>query len=76
MAKPGRNDPCPCGSGNKYKKCCLPKEEAEKRAALADEQANREEGTMARRFDVHYLKEALAERLARTGHDDEDDEID
>jgi len=25
--KTGRNDPCPCGSGNKYKKCCLEKEE-------------------------------------------------
>ena len=23
-AKVGRNDPCPCGSGKKYKKCCLP----------------------------------------------------
>lgn len=21
--KPGRNDPCPCGSGRKYKQCCL-----------------------------------------------------
>jgi len=21
-AKVGRNDPCPCGSGNKYKRCC------------------------------------------------------
>jgi preprotein translocase subunit SecA len=20
--KPGRNDPCPCGGGKKYKKCC------------------------------------------------------
>ena len=20
--KPGRNDPCPCGSGRKFKKCC------------------------------------------------------
>jgi len=20
--KVGRNDPCPCGSGNKYKRCC------------------------------------------------------
>ena len=20
--RPGRNDPCPCGSGKKYKKCC------------------------------------------------------
>ena len=25
MSKPGRNDPCPCGSGKKYKKCCLAK---------------------------------------------------
>jgi preprotein translocase subunit SecA len=24
---PGRNDPCPCGSGEKYKKCCYPKYE-------------------------------------------------
>ena len=25
-AKVGRNDPCPCGSGKKYKNCCLNKE--------------------------------------------------
>lgn len=25
--KVGRNDPCPCGSGKKYKKCCLQKED-------------------------------------------------
>jgi hypothetical protein len=25
--KIGRNEPCPCGSGNKYKKCCLRKHE-------------------------------------------------
>lgn len=24
--KVGRNDPCPCGSGKKYKKCCMRKE--------------------------------------------------
>ncbi len=24
--KIGRNDPCPCGSGKKYKKCCMGKE--------------------------------------------------
>jgi len=22
ISKIGRNDPCPCGSGKKYKKCC------------------------------------------------------
>jgi hypothetical protein len=26
MAKPGRNELCPCGSGKKYKKCHEPKE--------------------------------------------------
>lgn len=25
MSKTGRNDPCPCGSGKKYKKCCIDK---------------------------------------------------
>lgn len=28
-ARVGRNDPCPCGSGKKYKICCLRKNEAE-----------------------------------------------
>jgi uncharacterized protein YecA (UPF0149 family) len=23
MKTPGRNKPCPCGSGKKYKKCCI-----------------------------------------------------
>ena len=33
--KVGRNDPCPCGSGQKYKKCCLAKDEAARSAELA-----------------------------------------
>lgn len=28
MSQIGRNDPCPCGSGRKYKKCCLTQQEA------------------------------------------------
>lgn len=38
MAKIGRNDLCACGSGKKYKKCCLAKDEAlahQARAAAA-----------------------------------------
>lgn len=27
MSKVGRNGPCPCGSGKKYKACCLEKDE-------------------------------------------------
>jgi len=35
MAKAGRNEPCPCGSGKKYKHCCLPKDEASEREQFA-----------------------------------------
>ncbi len=31
MTRIGRNAPCPCGSGRKYKKCCLEKDLAERR---------------------------------------------
>jgi hypothetical protein len=31
----GRNDPCHCGSGKKYKQCCLEKDEAAARQARA-----------------------------------------
>ena len=27
--KTGRNDPCPCGSGKKYKKCCWTKDQSQ-----------------------------------------------
>lgn len=37
--KLGRNDPCHCGSGNKYKKCCATKDEAAHSAKLAEELA-------------------------------------
>jgi len=32
---PGRNDPCHCGSGKKYKHCCLAKDEAAERQKRA-----------------------------------------
>jgi hypothetical protein len=33
--RPGRNEPCHCGSGRKYKQCCLAKDEVEAAAARA-----------------------------------------
>jgi tetratricopeptide (TPR) repeat protein len=48
MAKVGRNDPCPCGSGQKYKRCCLPRDEA---AAVE-------------RARAHELEQAAAATLA------------
>jgi tetratricopeptide (TPR) repeat protein len=35
-----RNDPCPCGSGKKYKKCCMPKDEADNADAQSAESDN------------------------------------
>jgi len=47
MPKTGRNDPCPCGSGKKYKHCCLEKDQADElapaiaqRVALQAQKAN------------------------------------
>jgi len=39
MAKIGRNDRCPCGSGKKYKQCCLAKDEVAERAAREQRRA-------------------------------------
>ena len=37
--KIGRNDPCHCGSGQKYKRCCQEKDEAAERATRAAAEA-------------------------------------
>jgi len=72
MATPGRNDPCPCGSGKKYKKCCLPKEEAEQGKVIAKEQAAREERNAARRLEERQAKAAFLERFLAANEVDEE----
>ena len=37
--KTSRNAPCPCGSGKKYKKCCLAKDEAAEASVAVSEGA-------------------------------------
>ncbi len=32
--KAGRNDPCPCGSGKKYKACCIDKDKPKPKGKL------------------------------------------
>jgi hypothetical protein len=39
VTKTGRNDPCPCGSGKKYKYCCLKKEAEGKSEAIGRDRA-------------------------------------
>ncbi len=56
--KVGRNDPCPCGSGLKYKKCCLEKE-------LPDV---RQPATMyAQRYKIRLKDQADIEGIRKAG---------
>jgi methionyl aminopeptidase len=56
--KVGRNDPCPCGSGLKYKKCCLGK----------DMPVNRDPGAMyARRYKIQLKEKADIEGIREAG---------
>jgi len=65
MAKPGRNEPCPCGSGNKYKKCCLSKDEAA--------QAPLDHGDADPNASAERFKSALAAIMAGAGAEGSED---
>ena len=52
-AKAGRNEPCPCGSGKKYKKCCL----------SADISAERDEFLVRKEAEAKEKAKVEAERL-------------
>jgi tetratricopeptide (TPR) repeat protein len=73
MAKLGRNDPCPCGSGKKYKKCCLAENEAAEREQHAQAEAARAERASASPPSLREIKEAIAASLA--GSEDVADEL-
>jgi hypothetical protein len=45
--RPGRNEPCHCGSGRKYKHCCLAKDEESDRAAREQQASAAPEATPA-----------------------------
>jgi tetratricopeptide (TPR) repeat protein len=59
MAKIRRNDPCFCGSGKKYKRCCLAKVEAAERLAFAAQEAARPRTGLA--FDTDEEEELVLE---------------
>ena len=61
MNNPGRNDPCHCGSGKKYKKCCLPLEQPTRTS-----DPPREEPFIAElRPDLDEAVDRALQRLAR-----------
>jgi Tfp pilus assembly protein PilF len=53
MAKIGRNALCPCGSGKKYKRCCMARDEAATRETLAAANAAATTATAAGQHDPH-----------------------
>lgn len=64
--KPGRNDPCACGSGQKYKKCCLPKDEACRSVPISPADAPRMmEGLMKKIGKIAETKNMSVEDLNR-----------
>jgi tetratricopeptide (TPR) repeat protein len=67
MNKSGRNDPCPCGSGKKFKKCCLPREESAYQRRSEPEPEK--EFTTELRPDVDDKVDRVLERLERGQHE-------
>ena len=47
--KVGRNDPCPCGSGKKYKHCCMGKDMGQAGATQAQAPTSRKRGSKKKR---------------------------
>ena len=48
MKKIGRNEPCPCGSGKKYKKCCMDQDESR---VAADREVAGASGVAAKMYE-------------------------
>ena len=58
--KTGRNQPCPCGSGKKFKQCCLRKEEEAEHKAMAALNRARQEGRGGSYSDLVKTVDQLA----------------
>lgn len=64
MSVPGRNDPCPCGSGRKYKQCCLPREQTSPRSEAQALPALMQSATELYRSGRLVEAEAMFRRVA------------
>lgn len=65
--KLGRNDPCHCGSGAKYKKCCASKDDAARSAELAAQAAERAARAQAEREQAEAEGQTGSEEKAPKG---------
>lgn len=83
--KVGRNDPCTCGSGKKYKKCCLANHEEARRSVSPEQRKELEERAkqeeklqkeIEKGFDLLFTQDfakarSLAERLLEATPEDD-----
>ena len=53
----GRNDPCPCGSGKKYKSCCIEKGDHFLRKMAAKAKKEKQGGLIKRLFGTKKTEE-------------------
>ncbi|HVZ37575.1 MAG TPA: SEC-C metal-binding domain-containing protein [Polyangiaceae bacterium] len=67
QARPGRNEPCHCGSGLKYKKCCASKDDAARSADLAAQAAARAARAQAEREKAEAEGESSPDEKAAKG---------
>jgi Tfp pilus assembly protein PilF len=71
----GRNDPCPCGSGKKYKKCCMGKASPRRPAPAAQRPGTREQlqaaADHARAGRLEQAEQAYEQVLAARPHEAE-----
>jgi len=62
-AKTKRNDPCPCGSGKKYKKCCFEKDSALERAKPVESEFMFEPGSYG--GAGHFMPSIVCKKLEK-----------
>lgn len=68
--KVSRNDPCPCGSGKKYKKCCMKTDEleAQKERSLGDNYISKREEVLDKIIFTVEFRELMKRQEAENGN--------
>ena len=63
--KIGRNEPCPCGSGKKYKKCCLDKPEEQRYAEAVSNSINNIKNEARIKNCLHPNHDECSEKIVK-----------
>lgn len=68
--KVGRNDPCPCGSGKKFKKCCEERLLHKKMKATLISSGKSEQGSMesARKISTNFFQKISVPKPVQPEH--------